>query len=373
MSKRTFYALLSRGLPNDVAHSLSSNFTLSELQTKDISELKSFGLSDSQVDRITKTSRPPIPLRTLNQVLIKSKHCCVICRNMNNPIIIHHIQSWAVSRDHSEKNLVVLCLNCHSKVHSRNEIARNITPSELIKFKESWEEQCLIEDTTYLFSLTQKSCSRWDWFNTTRIRELVTNNPKYINTESKIFQQLSKKEMIDDDNFLNMGKMQELAKPSHFTDFGDGSLVVQYLNSIVYNIINDMRFFDVTPFLVRRSNILKNVIRIGQNIAFQGRFYFKDSDAGKREGYYKKKGVRIKFIYDPYYCASCSSKYDSMAGNTSLTVFGRVIDITKDEDDVVHISLSCLVAGSHCELHKDRAYYIPESEIDDLTDIEDIF
>ncbi|HDR0966910.1 TPA: HNH endonuclease [Pasteurella multocida] len=370
MSKKTMNALLSRGIPSDLASSLSSSFTLHELQCKNTSELTDLGLSDLQIDSIiTRTSRQPIPPRILNQVLIKSKYCCVICRNMNNPIIIHHIEPWSISKNHSETNLVVLCLNCHSKIHSKNEIARNITAAELVECKRKWEEKCLIEDTTYLLTLSQKSCARWDWFNITRIRDLVTGNPQYLNTESSIFKQLAKKEMIDYDNFLDMGKMQELAKPSHFTDFGDGSLAVQYLNSIVYNIINDIRFFDVTTFLASRSNILKDIISIGQNIAFQGRFYFKDIDGGKREAYYKKKGIKIKFVYDPYYCASSSSKYDSMVGNHLLTIFGRVIDITVDEDDIVHISLSCLVAGSYFQLHKDKAYYIYEPEIDEISDI----
>ncbi|VTU06923.1 HNH endonuclease [Actinobacillus porcinus] len=374
MSKKTNVALLSRGIPSDLADSLSSNFTLSELQSKNISELKGLGLSDTQIESIAKTARSPIPSKTSIQVLIKSKYCCVICRNMNNPIIIHHIKPWSVSKDHSEENLVVLCLNCHSKVHSKSEIAKNITPSELLELKKSWEEQCLIEDTTYLLTLSQASCARWDWFNITRIRDFVTSNPEYINTESNVFKQLSKKEMIDYDNFLDMRKMQELAKPSHFTDFGDGSLAVQYLNSIVYNIINGMKFLDITPFLDREINILKGIIKSGQNIAFQGRFYFKNIDSEKKEAYYKKKGIKIKFVYDPYYCASSSSKYDSMMGNKLLTIFGRVIDINLDEDDIVNISLSCLVAGSFFQLHKDKYYYSNDpEEVNDSIDIEDVF
>lgn len=369
MMNPTYRALIAKGLSSHSAKKLSELGTLPKIKKLTNKYLEAVGLTYHEIELLSSKGRKRIPNQILNNVLIKSKFCCALCRDKKAPFIIHHIEEYSVSENNSEDNLIVLCPNCHAKVHSKSEISRNITPDILKDSKARWEEQCRIEDAAYILQLSHTRNSRWDWFNVPRIRELFQQHTEYIKP-SRVFEALKTKGFIDYDDFLDMGKIQETAKPSHFTDFGDGTLITSYLGDLLEKIIFDIKPFDLTPFL-SNANILKGIIEKDSYIALQGRFYFKDINDGKKKAYYKAHDVKISFIYDPYYCASSSSKYDSMFGNKVITVLGRVIDISYNEDGILCISLSCLVAGSYFKLHHSKScfYYSSMSP----TNSEDFF
>lgn len=369
MMNPTYRALIAKGLSSHSAKKLSELWTLPQIKKLTNDYLESLGLTYHEIELLSSQGRKRIPNQILNNVLIKSKFCCALCRDKKAHFIIHHIEEYLVSKNNSEDNLIVLCPNCHAKVHSKSEISRNITPDILKESKARWEEQCRIEDAAYILQLSHTRDSRWDWFNVPRIRELFHKHTKYIKS-LRVFKVLKTKGFIDYDDFLDMGKIQDTAKPSHFTDFGDGTLITSYLGNLIEKIIFDITPFDLTPFL-SNANILQGIVEKDSYIALQGRFYFKDINDGKKEAYYKAHGVKISFIYDLYYCASSSSKYDSMFGNKVITVLGRVIDISYNEDDILCISLSCLVAGSNFELHHSKSYFYHHSI--SSTDNEDFF
>ena len=68
-------------------------------------------------------SRPAIPAKIKRDVLIEAGHRCAIHTCKQTPIEIHHIIPYSECKKHEFKNLIVLCPNCHARVH-KNEIDR---------------------------------------------------------------------------------------------------------------------------------------------------------------------------------------------------------------------------------------------------------
>lgn len=66
---------------------------------------------------MTKDKRPEIPRAIKRKVRQRCYFGCVHC---GNPIIeYHHIVPWSKVQRHEEKNLTILCSNCHKKVTNR--------------------------------------------------------------------------------------------------------------------------------------------------------------------------------------------------------------------------------------------------------------
>ena len=73
--------------------------------------------------------------------MYKSRNTCCICRDSTKSIVVHHIEEWNVSKNNSEENLVVLCVDDHDKAHTKKELSKNLT-SDLIKSsKIKWEKE----------------------------------------------------------------------------------------------------------------------------------------------------------------------------------------------------------------------------------------
>jgi len=69
------------------------------------------------------------------RLLVESKNTCNICW-IENDVQIHHINED--SSDSSEDNLIVLGVQCHSKVHSSKRLAKNYSPETLRLYKATW-------------------------------------------------------------------------------------------------------------------------------------------------------------------------------------------------------------------------------------------
>jgi hypothetical protein len=85
--------------------------------------------------------RTPIPQKTLDRLLVKCKHSCVICGR--EWVKIHHIDGKR-SNNH-ENNLVPLCGHHAGMVHISpppSAGVRRITKSQLRLYKKDWIEKC---------------------------------------------------------------------------------------------------------------------------------------------------------------------------------------------------------------------------------------
>jgi hypothetical protein len=82
--------------------------------------------------------RRRIPQSTQDELLFNANHTCSICRERNKDVQIHHIDG---TPDNNElANLIVLCLDCHSRVTGTRGLGKAYSPGEVRRFKRSWEQ-----------------------------------------------------------------------------------------------------------------------------------------------------------------------------------------------------------------------------------------
>ncbi len=75
---------------------------------------------------------------SLEAKLLVESHCtCNVCWH-SKEVEIHHIVPVELGGENTEANLIVVCLNCHSAVHTKKDMARNLKPKTLLLYKETW-------------------------------------------------------------------------------------------------------------------------------------------------------------------------------------------------------------------------------------------
>src|SRR3954464_2040555 len=117
---RTVAAMMQRGLDIGLAQLLQSDgVTLGRLQQSDDAALSQLGLDSLQIAGIRAGGRAVIPFANLARVLWANRFTCCVCRDPSLAVIVHHINPWAESHDHSEENLALLCLEHHARAHRR--------------------------------------------------------------------------------------------------------------------------------------------------------------------------------------------------------------------------------------------------------------
>jgi hypothetical protein len=84
-------------------------------------------------------SRIKINVDLRDQMLFESNRICCICTEQGKDVQIHHIDENSANNDYD--NLVVICLDCHSKVHQKGGFGRNWTVGQLQQYKIEWIER----------------------------------------------------------------------------------------------------------------------------------------------------------------------------------------------------------------------------------------
>ena len=167
-------ALIARGFDSGLAAKLrQAGQTLDKLKRTEDSTLISLGLSQEHIRIVRQEPRPPIPQENLAKVLFANRWVCCVCRDATQPIVVHHIREWALSRDHSVSNLAVLCLNHHGEVHTIRQLAQNLTATRVAGLKSTWEETVCREDATAIQQGSQLQAEVWFYFNHMRLYELA--------------------------------------------------------------------------------------------------------------------------------------------------------------------------------------------------------
>lgn len=124
---RTEAALISRGLDSTTSARLrKAGWTLARLKQCSDRQLIDLGVPELTIQKIRAGDRSEIPFDNLVRVLIANRFVCCICHNVHKGIVVHHIDEWTNSHDHSVENLAVLCLDHHDKAHSKSSISRNL-------------------------------------------------------------------------------------------------------------------------------------------------------------------------------------------------------------------------------------------------------
>lgn len=361
MSQRTINALLSRGIDSELAENLSAKgFTLKFLKQMNAEMLSRIGLSKLDIKQLHSGERPPIPESTLINLLWHNRRTCCVCRKQHKSIIVHHIEEWSVSRDHSIENLAVLCLDCHDLAHTKKSLSQNLNPKELREYKNRWEMIVRKNDIQTLFNLkTARSFARWDWINCRRVFELFEKLGFTIGDLGE-FNNLKEDGFIDDRGFITNDLKWNIDKSRrfYFLDFGGAFHIASYLGSILDIVLENTPVIDITPILNKRND-LRALVEMGSFISIQAPFYFSTIEGGLndvdevKKAYYRGYNLRVEFTFQPWYCTSSSAKFGAMTGRHVQTVFGFVRDISTYDDELI-ISLSCLGAGTGFKRHENR-------------------
>lgn len=85
--------------------------------------------------------RRAIPKAVQDKLLVEAMHRCCLCPEHADITEVHHIDPISEGGPNSEDNLIVVCSNCHSKIHR---IRNRYNPKQLQMYKERWVELCAL-------------------------------------------------------------------------------------------------------------------------------------------------------------------------------------------------------------------------------------
>ncbi len=91
--------------------------------------------------------RIPISTKIVDEILVKNKHTCCVCQDINTErsVQINHINGK--NSDNRPENLAVLCLDHHAQatigLNKGHTLGRKLTPRQIRIFKKQWESACL--------------------------------------------------------------------------------------------------------------------------------------------------------------------------------------------------------------------------------------
>jgi hypothetical protein len=356
MSKITTTALLGRGIDASTADRLVlQGYTINKLKSANSSELAQLGLTQDQIIRIQGGSRPPIPAQTVHSLLYKAAFTCSVCRRKDNPIIIHHIQDWAKTRNHDESNLVVLCLNCHSQAHSVNAIALNLTEEKLQAFKSKWEHEVRKRETDALFTKSSWGIGNgvWDYFNHNRIIDITKGLNIDLGAVSG-FQPLCNKGVISNQGAYIWPASVRLSEKENIRFIYDGSLPAfdaslrRYYADLVKRILEETDWLDISSTFKKST---ANMIRANSIITVTGSFRFKNLRSANTgpgqtiKGYKKGHGLQVQFSIDAWETTSPSAHSVNLSGlwRSTCILLVRGINVSKQQ---TIIDSTCLAIGT---------------------------
>lgn len=134
-------AMLGRGIPSTLAGRIAKSFPDWESMDSGMGAIAlETGFTAEERDFIRRAkSRREIPKATVRQLVEECGFRCCLCWNIDadTGIVIHHIKEHAAAPDDTFENLVVLCPDHHSRVHTKWELARHPFPPELVRSRKT--------------------------------------------------------------------------------------------------------------------------------------------------------------------------------------------------------------------------------------------
>ncbi len=79
-----------------------------------------------------------IPQRIVDELMARCRRRCCICRRFDPlHLQVHHIVERSDGGTDDPDNLIVVCITCHSDVHSDTKLTRRFTPEELKQHRDA--------------------------------------------------------------------------------------------------------------------------------------------------------------------------------------------------------------------------------------------
>jgi len=358
----TVAALMCRGLDSGLAEQLHrQGHTLGSLKARTAEDLSALGLNAAQSAAIHAGARAEIPFATLARVLWASRWTCCACRRTGLAVIVHHIRPWAKSRDHSEANLVVLCLEHHAQAHRRVDLERNLDPALLADHKTRWEAEVTGFDARAVLDAAALPGHHWLWFNHLRLLDLAKQlGIPLTRTASFLW--------AHEQGFVDAHGMPKRNREPFVASGGDGNYLLDYLRSVFYRVIKQTALFNISDDLDR--GFLARVIQPGHLVLVQGRHVFKKLTSitegpGQATAVRRKaNGVEVSFVIDRWEAIATSSWGLWLQGAQNVASIVRVIDVEPSADGL-HIKATGLAMGLALEGLASRSYLGFQPELED--------
>lgn len=292
---RTEIALIARGMPSDQAANLRSRgWTVATLQTASDEELSALDISDAVVRNLRAGARPPIPSDILNQVLYANRWACCVCRTPGRPVIVHHIEPWAKTHDHTAGNLAVLCTEHHGEAHSTRDLQISLTAARLRDLKRRWEEQAGRDDAQAIQMGTQLQSDQWIYFNHLRLAELARANG--VDLASLPGRAQSERAGVCNED----GDITATAPDGGYIyDGSHGMALYRYSKEMLYALLSCTAVRNISDDLDRGP--LKSIVLPGDLIYVQGRHIFEDilqAPASMQAVRARRSANRVEITFD---------------------------------------------------------------------------
>lgn len=353
MSQRTKLALLARGFDSQTIEKIcDAKLSLTKLKLLSDQELLSLGINSEQIKYLRSEPRPPIPEKIVIQLLHDSKRTCCICRDSSKPIIIHHIKEWSLSRDHSEQNLVILCLEHHDQAHTKKGLSIALTAKQLIGHKSKWFDTVKTGDAKAVLGLASIEGARWDYFNHHRLFELARAASMSISFKTlSYFRELRQYGMLNADGLIASPTEWKVGSPSWYLyNVFEGMYLYFYVKDILEKVLSSLPIVDITNRWTKSE--IEALVCPGRWIALQSAFYLKslskDSKGRNqtRRCLRRRKGIEIVFEFDAWEATSSTSKNLHLSGYQTAVIILLVRTVEKTES-TTRISGSCLAIGGN--------------------------
>ena len=326
---RTEAALLARGIDSNTASQLQRDgWTLERLKRLSDEELENVGLPPKVYPLIRSGSRPEIPFVTLIKLLIANRFTCCVCHNPQLGIIVHHIEEWSVTRDHSHENLAVLCLHHHDRAHSTSTLSQNLDASKLGELKADWESKVRALDATAILDASRVNTDAWLYFNHLRLFELARATRVVFTTLANF--RASHLSKLVDANGLPITDNRDLP---YMYDHGQCTLMYSYVRDVMHATLERLAILNISDDLDR--SLLLPIVKAGDFVYVQGAHTFSGvgrCDSGRGQTTLGKRSanhVKLSFTFDRWEATSCSAWSIWLRGRHDVASLIRVADIQK--------------------------------------------
>ena len=273
-AERSIEALVGYGIDTDKAKTLvAQGQTLTVLRGLTAEQIAALGIHSVAISNIQETGRPPIPGETIRRLLLKTQRTCSVCYQTGRSVAIHHINAWSKSKNHDEKNLIVLCLNCHGEAHTVRELGKNFTAELLRDHKKDWEDRVEKAASRAVLGLSYAEGGNWDYLNQVRLLKLADSVGVAVES-LPLYSELLASKKINTDGSLVATQSEKTQKM--FVSEGEAIVhLYLYLKDLIAALIQRITITDVSNVLNKTS--LRALSRPGDFIFFQGPCYFKST------------------------------------------------------------------------------------------------
>ncbi|MGA3334387.1 MAG: HNH endonuclease signature motif containing protein [Terracidiphilus sp.] len=348
-TERSVESLVGYGIDTDRAKELvSGGNTITVLKGLNAEQLAVLGIHSVAISNIREAGRPPIPGETIRRLLMKTQRTCSVCHQVGRSVAIHHIEAWSKSKNHDEKNLIVLCLNCHGEAHTTRELGKNLTPELLRDHKRDWEDRVERAASRAVLGLSTVDGGNWDYLNQVRLLKLAGSLNVSVEALPH-YAELCTSQKINKDGSLAASESDK--KNKMYISEGEAIIdLYRYVKGLIAALLPKLSVTNVSNTLDKMS--LRALAHPGDFIFFQGPCYFKSTTKKKRgpgqwRTFLRRIGnIRIEGGFDAWEATSTSCWSDRLCGRKVSNILG-VVESTEERESVLTVRISCLAIGSY--------------------------